>query len=188
MSANFDKGIFGDSARNKLDVILNGSNHVFDGAGENIQQYCECGDDRKSDRNSVKRYINPAICVERVESSRSVTSLHTDSSIDVTPHPHTTYRSSSTPYLCSEHSRHSSGSVKRITCRLDCEEGGDDDTPRLDRTYREDGPDTFRLSVASLSTSATAKEDRERIKQRGQEAFEQWLTRKKQEVKIYFQL
>ncbi|XP_022814038.1 zinc finger CCCH domain-containing protein 13-like [Spodoptera litura] len=187
MASDIDKGNFGDSARNTTvyDLKSRNSNHVFDGAGENIQYYSDS--ESVASRKSKTRYINPAIYIEPVESTHSVTSLHTDSCIsDVTPHPHSSYRSNSTPLLSGRGSSVSSGSVKRKSCRLtglgnvkglDV----DEETPRFDRTYREDRPDTFRLSVASISTTTTAKEERERNEKKKQEAFKQWLARKDQE-------
>ncbi|KAG6440677.1 DNA ligase 1-like [Manduca sexta] len=187
MSSDMSRGHFGDSARNRPehDLKLKNSNHIFDGAGENIQYHSDS--ESLASRKSKTRYINPAIYVETVESSHSVTSLQTDSCIDdVTPHPHSTYRSNSTPFLSGRESSASSGSVKRKSCRLlgtdyDRQEDVEEETPRYDRTYREDGPDTFRLSVASLSTTTTAKEERERNEKKKQEAFKQWIARKEQE-------
>lgn len=179
-------GNFGDSEQNKPEhnLMFNRSNHVFNEAGENVQ--CHSDSESLGSRKSKTRYVNPAIYIETVEASHSVTSLQTDVSCveDVTPHPHSTYRSNSTPFLTGRLSSASSGSVKRKSCRLD-ERGcrvDDDETPRIYRTYREDGSDTFRLSVASLSTTTTAKEERERNEQKRQEAFKQWLERKEQEV------
>lgn len=185
------QGNFGDSARNKgFDLKSQYSNHVFDGAGENIQYHSDS--ESTASKRSKTRYINPAIYVETVEATHSVTSLQADScSIgDVTPHPHSTYRSNSTPLLSGAESSLSSGSgsIKRKSCRLvgndsPCDGAeADEDTPRFDRTYREEGPDTFRLSVVSMSTTTTAKEERERNEKRKQEAFQQWLARKEQEV------
>lgn len=187
MASDIVQGNFGDSARTRPALETQGkcSNHVFDGAGENIQ--CHSDSESLGSRKSKTRYINPAIYIEPVESTHSVTSLHTDSySDDVTPHPHSSYRSNSTPLLSGrEESSQSSGSVKRKSCRL---VGGQEvdlfehDTPRFDRTYREEGPDTFRLSVASLSTTTTAKVERERNEKKKQDAFEQWVARKEAEV------
>lgn len=179
MSNKIDKGNFGDSARS--DVIRKGSNHVFDGAGENVQPF---DTESVSSRRSRTRYINPAIYVEKLESSQSAVSLSGESSIEVTPHPHTTYRSNSTPYLSGRESN-SSGSVKRISCHLGGgihDIDGDEESPRFNRTYRDNGQDTFRLSVASLSTTTTTKEDRELSEMKRQEAFKQWVQRKEQEV------
>ncbi|XP_039753447.1 stress response protein NST1-like isoform X2 [Pararge aegeria] len=185
MGSDIDKGNFGDSARNRSKYELHKikSNHVFDGAGENVHYHSDT--ESLGSRKSKTRYINPAICIETVESTHSATSLQTDSSIidDVTPHPHSSYRSNSTPFLTGRVSNTSSGSVKRKSCRLGnqavcCD---NDATPRESRTYREDGADTFRLSVASVSTTTTAKEERERNERKRQEAFEQWLARKEHE-------
>lgn len=178
MSINIDKGNFGDSARSE--TLQKGSNHVFDGAGENIQQTFDT--ESVGSRKSTTRYINPAIYVEKLESSQSAVSLSGESSIEVTPHPHTTYRSNSTPYLSGRESI-SSGSVKRISCHLGGHiDDGNEETPRFDRTYRDNGQDTFRLSVASLSTTTTTKEERELSEVKRQEAFKQWVQRKEQEV------
>ncbi|XP_075977504.1 uncharacterized protein LOC142977488 [Anticarsia gemmatalis] len=186
MASDIDKGNFGDSARNtaRNDLKSRSSNHVFDGAGENIQYYSDS--ESIASRKSKTRYINPAIYIEPVESTHSVTSLQADSSLsDVTPHPHSSYRSNSTPFLSGREST-SSSSVKRKSCRLNGptnleEIARDEETPRFDRTYREDGPDTFRLSVASVSTTTTAKLERERNEKKKQEAFKQWVARKDQE-------
>ncbi|XP_045448377.1 stress response protein nst1-like [Melitaea cinxia] len=184
MTSEIDQGNFGDSARNRYhyDIKLKSSHHVFDGAGENIQYHSD--NESLASRKSKTRYINPAIYIEKVESTHSVTSLQTDSSYvdDVTPHPHSTYRSSSTPYLTGRISSASSTSVKRKSCKLisQDEQDRDDETPRC-QTYREDAADTFRLSVASVSTTTTAKEERERTEKKRQEAFQQWLARKEQE-------
>lgn len=189
MASDIDKGNFGDSARNTTLYELKSrkSNHVFDGAGENIQYYSDS--ESIASRKSKTRYINPAIYIEPVESSHSVTSLQADSCIsEITPHPHSTYRSNSTPMLSGRDSSvSSSGSVKRKSCRLTSLgilEGLDKEqqTPRFGCTYREDGPDTFRLSVASVSTTTTAKEERERNESKKNEAFKQWVARKDQEV------
>ncbi|XP_013186821.1 coiled-coil domain-containing protein 34 [Amyelois transitella] len=188
MASDFEKGNFGDSVQNDHLIDLNAkqSNHVFDGAGENIHYHSDS--DSQGSRKSKTRYINPAIYIETVEASRSVTSLHTDGScIEVTPHPHSTYRSNSTPFLSGRNlSSESSTSIQRKSCRLlEKDHGSGDeegeDTPRNNRTYREDAQDTFRLSVASLSTTTTTKEERERNEKRRQEAFKQWLERKEQE-------
>ncbi|XP_026761886.2 coiled-coil domain-containing protein 181-like [Galleria mellonella] len=188
MASDIDKGDFGDSARNRpvIGLKLKSSNHIFDGAGENIQYHSDS--ESLGSRKSKTRYINPAIYIETVEASHSVTSLQTDSFVeDVTPHPHSTYRSNSTPFLSSRKSSDSSSSVQRKSCRLMRNEGQchveDDEeiTPRNYRTYREEGPETFRLSVASISTTTTAKEERERNEKRKQEAFQKWLIRKEQE-------
>ncbi|KAH9628813.1 hypothetical protein HF086_004973 [Spodoptera exigua] len=187
MASDIDKRNFGDSARNTtiFDLKLRNSNHVFDGAGENIQYHSDS--ESVTSRKSKTRYINPAIYIEPVESTHSVTSLQAGSCIsDVTPHPHSSYRSNSTPLLSGRDSSVSSGSVKRKSCRLADSENlkgldVDEETPRFDRTYREDGADTFRLSVASVSTTTTAKEERERNEKKKQEAFKQWLARKDQE-------
>lgn len=187
MASDIDKGHFGDSARNRTnyEINLKSSNHIFDGAGENIHYHSD--NESVASRKSKTRYINPAICIETVESTHSVTSLHTDSSCieECTPHPHSTYRSNSTPFLTGRISNASSSSVKRKSCRLVSQEG-DVETPREDRTYREDGADTFRLSVASISTTTTAKEERERNEKKKQEAFQQWLVRKEQEVSFFY--
>lgn len=188
MASDIDKGNFGDSARNTTvyDLKSKNSNHIFDGAGENIQYHSDS--ESIASRKSKTRYINPAIYIEPVESTHSVTSLQTDSYIsDITPHPHSSYRSNSTPLLSGRDSSFSSGSVKRKSCRLTGpgnlqDLGKEEETPRFDRTYREDGPDTFRLSVASVSTTTTAKEERERNEKKKQEAFKQWVARKDQEV------
>ncbi|XP_026734256.1 trichohyalin-like [Trichoplusia ni] len=187
MASDIDKGNFGDSARNTTvyDLKSKNSNHIFDGAGENIQYHSDS--ESIASRKSKTRYINPAIYIEPVESTHSVTSLQTDSYIsDITPHPHSSYRSNSTPLLSGRDSSFSSGSVKRKSCRLTGpgnlqDLGKEEETPRFDRTYREDGPDTFRLSVASVSTTTTAKEERERNEKKKQEAFKQWVARKDQE-------
>ncbi|XP_032517505.2 uncharacterized protein LOC116770228 [Danaus plexippus] len=185
MASVIDKGNFGDSARNrsKCDLLTKRSNHVFDGAGENIQYHSDT--ESIASRKSKTRYINPAIFIETVEATHSVTSLLTDSSCisDVTPHPHSSYRSNSTPFLTGRISSESSGSIKRKSCRLVGQNvcNAEEETPRDDRTYREDGADTFRLSVASLSTTTTAKEERDRNEKKKQEAFKQWLARKEQE-------
>lgn len=189
MSRDIPKGNFGDSAHNTpvTELRYKSSNHVFDGAGENVQYYSDS--ESIGSKKSKTRYINPAIYIETVESTHSVTSLHTESCIDdVTPHPHGTYRSNSTPMLSGRGSSTSSSSVKRKSCRLDVADKSDDDyaeeeTPRNNLTYREDGADTFRLSVASVSTTTTAKEERERNERKRQEAFQQWLARKEQEVR-----
>ncbi|XP_034832452.1 coiled-coil domain-containing protein 34-like [Maniola hyperantus] len=175
---------FGDSARNrsKYELHVRKSNHVFDGAGENVHYHSDT--ESQGSKKSKTRYINPAICIETVESTHSATSLQTDSSFldEVTPHPHSSYRSFSTPFLTGRISSASSGSVKRKSCRLACQEACcEEATPREYRTYREDGSDTFRLSVASASTTATAKEERERNERKKREAFEQWLARKEHE-------
>lgn len=187
MPSDLERGNFGDSARNRGECLKpNNSNHVFDGAGENIQYHSDS--ESLGSRKSKTRYINPAIYIETIEATHSVTSLLTDCSCidDVTPHPHSTYRSNSTPFLSGRASSVSSGSVKRKSCRLvesqAIYKGDVEETPRNDRTYREDGPDTFRLSVASLSTTTTAKEERERNERKKEEAFQQWLARKEQEV------
>ena len=182
MTSEIDRGNFGDSARNRsnYDINIKSSNHVFDGAGENVHYHSD--NESLGSRKSKTRYINPAIYIETIESSHSVTSLHTESSSveECTPHPHSTYRSSSTPYLTGRISSASSSSVKRKSCRLvSCEA---EETPRDERTYREDGADTFRLSVASVSTTTTAIEERERNEKKRQEAFQAWLARKEQEV------
>lgn len=188
MTSDIDQGNFGDSARNRYhyDIKQKSSHHVFDGAGENIQYHSD--NESLASRKSKTRYINPAIYIEKVESTHSVTSLQTDSSYvdDVTPHPHSTYRSSSTPYLTGRISSASSTSVKRKSCKLisQDEQDRDDETPRCGQTYREEAADTFRLSVASVSTTTTAKEERERTEKKRQEAFQQWLARKEQEVNI----
>lgn len=186
MTSEIDKGNFGDSARNRsnYDINLKSSNHVFDGAGENIHYHSD--NESLASRKSKTRYINPAIYVETIESTHSVTSLHTESSCveECTPHPHSTYRSSSTPFLTGRISSASSSSIKRKSCRLMNEAV---ETPRDERTYREDGADTFRLSVASISTTTTAKAERERNEKKKQEAFQAWLARKEQEV-ICFRL
>ncbi|KAI8436657.1 hypothetical protein MSG28_010146 [Choristoneura fumiferana] len=186
MASDIDKQNFGDSARNGSEHEPQGksSNHVFDGAGENIHYHSDS--ESVGSRSSKTRYINAAIYVEQVESSHSVTSLHTDSScVDVTPHPHSSYRSNSTPFLTGRVSSDSSTSAKRKSCRLvdgdKCLGQEEEETPRYDRTYREDGPDTFRLSVASLSTTTTAKQERERNEAKKKEVFQQWLARKEQE-------
>ncbi|XP_046966280.1 vicilin-like seed storage protein At2g18540 [Vanessa cardui] len=185
MASDIDQGNFGDSARNrsKYEIRLKSSHHVFDGAGENIQYHSD--NESLASRKSKTRYINPAIYIEKVESTHSVTSLHTDSSCvdDVTPHPHSSYRSNSTPFLTGRISSASSTSIKRKSCRLISQEETvrDEETPRCGRTYRDDGADTFRLSVASLSTTTTAKEERERNEKKRQEAFQQWLERKEQQ-------
>ncbi|XP_045498516.1 stress response protein NST1-like [Colias croceus] len=186
MASDIEKGDFGDSARNKsrYELTPKNSNHVFNGAGENIQYHSDS--ESTISKKSKTRYINPAIYIETVEASHSLTSLQTDSSCvdDITPHPHSSYRSNSTPFLTGRLSSTSSSSVKRKSCRLSQNIDKDDieeESPRYDRTYREDGPDTFRLSVASLSTTTTAKEERERNEKKRQEAFKQWLERKEQE-------
>ncbi|KAJ8721980.1 hypothetical protein PYW08_004382 [Mythimna loreyi] len=186
MASDIDKGNFGDSARNTLyELKSRKSNHIFDGAGENIQYYSDS--ESEASRKSKTRYINPAIYIEPVESSHSVTSLQADSCIsDVTPHPHSSYRSNSTPMLSGRDSSESSASVKRKSCRLTGlgkleDLGREQETPRFGCTYREDGPDTFRLSVASVSTTTTAKEERERNENKKNEAFKQWVARKDQE-------
>ncbi|CAH2048521.1 unnamed protein product, partial [Iphiclides podalirius] len=185
MTRDLHDGNFGDSERNRSEYNLryNRPNHIFNEAGENVQ--CHSDSESLGSRKSKTRYVNPAIYIETVEASHSVTSLRTDLSCveDLTPHPHGTYRSNSTPFLTGRISNASSGSVKRKSCRLaehECQ-ADDEETPRLDRTYREDGPDTFRLSVASLSTTTTTKEERERHEKKRQEAFKQWLERKEQE-------
>ncbi|XP_068633619.1 capping protein inhibiting regulator of actin dynamics-like [Battus philenor] len=186
MTRDLHRGNFGDSEQNRTEYNLKcrTSNHIFNEAGENVQ--CHSDSESLGSRKSKTRYVNPAIYIETLESSRSVTSLQTDLSCveEVTPHPHSTYRSNSTPYLTGRISNTSSGSVKRKSCRLttheqECEVD-EDDTPRVSRTYRG-SPDTFRLSVASLSTTTTAKEERERTEKKKQEAFKQWLERKEQE-------
>lgn len=189
MASNMRRGYFGDSARNSSGCnIKSNSNHVFDGAGENIQYHSDS--ESLASRKSKTRYINPAICVETIEATHSVTSLQTDSCIDdVTPHPHSTYRSNSTPFLSGRESSTSSSSIKRKSCRLFAidrhqEINVAEETPRFDRTYREEGHDTFRLSVASLSTTNTAKEERERNEKKKQEAFRQWCARKEQDVGV----
>lgn len=186
MGSDIDKGNFGDSARNlsKYELHVKKSNHVFDGAGENIHYHSDT--ESLASRKSKTRYINPAICIETVESTHSATSLHTESSFldEVTPHPHSSYRSNSTPFLTGRVSSASSGSVKRKSCRLAGQEAYEEQTPREHRTYREDGADTFRLSVASVSTTTTAKEERDRNERKRQEAFQQWLARKEHEVLI----
>ncbi|XP_059052156.1 uncharacterized protein LOC131846776 [Achroia grisella] len=189
MATDIDKGDFGDCTNNRplINMKIKNCNHLFDGSGENIQYHSDS--ESSGSRKSKTRYINPAICIETVEASHSVTSLQTDSSFvdDVTPHPHSTYRSNSTPFLSSRKSSDSSGSIQRKSCRLMRNENyqdEDDDgdiTPRNDRTYREEGADTFRLSVSSISTTTTAKEERERHEKKKQEAFQQWLARKEQE-------
>ncbi|XP_047029597.1 coiled-coil domain-containing protein 181-like [Helicoverpa zea] len=187
MASDIDKGNFGDSARNTTvyELKSRNSNHIFDGAGENIQYYSDS--ESVASRKSKTRYINPAIYIEPVESTHSVTSLQADSCIsDVTPHPHSSYRSNSTPLLSGRDSSISSGSVKRKSCRLTGAgnlQGAEEETPRtpFGRTYRDDGPDTFRLSVASVSTTTTAKDERERNEKKKQEAFKQWVARKDQE-------
>ncbi|CAK1580108.1 unnamed protein product [Parnassius mnemosyne] len=194
MTRDVHNGNYGDSTTNKpeCDPKLKRSNHVFNEAGENIQYHSDS--ESLGSRKSKTRYVNPAIYIETVESSHSVTSLQTDSSCveEVTPHPHSTYRSNSTPFLTGRISNTSSASIQRKSCRLteDRNENqyDEDETPRIDRTYREDGPDTFRLSVASLSTTTTAKEERERNEKKRQEAFKQWLERKEQEKREKFRM
>lgn len=190
MASDIEKMIVGDSARNisACDLKQKKSNHVFDGAGEHVQYHSDS--ESLGSRKSKTRFINPAIYVETVESTHSVTSLHTDSSSieDVTPHPHTSYRSNSTPMLSGRASTVSSGSVKRISCRLSGtmtynNDDPDEDTPRNHLTYR-DGSDTFRLSVVSASTTTTAQEEKARNDRKKQEAFKKWLERKKQEVGV----
>lgn len=187
MSIYIDKGNFGDSARNKINLQYQSPRHVFDGAGENVQYHSDS--ESIDSRKSKTRYINSAICIEKIESSHSVVSFSTESCCEnVTPHPHTTYRSNSTPFLSGRDSNSSSSGIKRVCCRLpgdgpDC--AGTEATPRGNETYRESGADTFRLSVASLSTTTTAKEERERNEQKKQEVFKQWLARKEQEVFIF---
>lgn len=190
MASDIEKMTVGDSARNisTCDLKQKKSNHVFDGAGEHVRHHSDS--ESLGSRKSKTRFINPAIYVETVESTHSVTSLHTDSSSieDVTPHPHTSYRSNSTPMLSGRPSTASSGSVKRISCRLSGtvtynKDDPDEDTPRNHLTYR-DGSDTFRLSVASLSTTTTAQEERARNDRKKQEAFKKWLQRKEQEVGV----
>lgn len=192
MPIDFEKGNYGDSARNEPENTLKvkNFNHVFDGAGENVQYHSDS--DSLGSRKSRTRYINPAIYIESVEASQSVTSLQTDSSSsridDITPHPHSNYCSNSTPILSGRGS--SVGSVKRKSCRLVgadtvCQGHLNDETPRnINLTYREDGPDTFRLSVASLSTTTSTKEEQQRNERKKQEAFQQWLARKEQEVSL----
>jgi hypothetical protein len=191
MANPYDRGNFGDSARNKSEweLATNNSNHVFDGAGENVQYHSDS--ESLDSRKSKTRYINPAIYIETIEATQSVTSLQTESCVDdVTPHPHSTYRSSSTPLLSGNDSD-SSSVTKRKSCRLPenmlvtTEKYVEEETPRCNRTYREDAADTFRLSVASVSTTTTAKEERERNEKKKQDAFNQWLARKEQEVSAY---
>lgn len=190
MASDIEKMTVGDSARNisTCDLKQKKSNHVFDGAGEHVRYHSDS--ESLGSRKSKTRFINPAIYVETVEATHSVTSLHTDSSSieNVTPHPHTSYRSNSTPMLSGRDSNASSGSVKRISCRLSgtitYNNDPDEDTPRNHLTYR-DGSDTFRLSVASLSTTTTAQEERARNDRKKQEAFKKWLQRKEQEVGFY---
>ncbi|VVC92147.1 coiled-coil domain-containing protein 34-like [Leptidea sinapis] len=184
MGSDIEKGDFGDSARinHFHEFRSRESNHVFDGAGENIQHFSDS--ESTVSRKSKTRYINPAIYIETVEASHSVTSLQIDASCvdDVTPHPHSTYRSSSTPFLTGRISSTSSVSIKRKSCRLTQDEEENEQTPRCDRTYREEnGADTFRLSVVSLSTTTTAKEERQRSEKKKQEAYKKWLERKEQE-------
>ncbi|CAH4027269.1 unnamed protein product [Pieris brassicae] len=186
MASDIEKGDFGDSARHKssYDLSPKNSNHVFDGAGENIQYHSDS--ESVASKRSKTRYINPAIYIETVDASHSVTSLQTDSSCvdDVTPHPHSSYRSNSTPFLTGRLSSTSSSSIKRKSCRLTQDIGKDieEESPRYERTYRDgDGADTFRLSVVSLSTTTTAKEEREQNEKKKQEAFRQWVERKEQE-------
>ncbi|XP_063384275.1 nucleolar protein 58-like [Cydia fagiglandana] len=179
MASDIDKRNFGDSARNSECVtVRKASNHVFDGAGENIHYHSDTDSD--ASRKSKTRYINSAIYIEPVEASQSVTSLHSGQSCaDVTPHPHSSYRSNSTPCLSGRAS--STSSIKRKSCRLEIGPIQDEDvTPRDDRTYRE-GQDTFRLSVTSVSTTTTAKEERERNEAKKRQVFEQWLARKEKE-------
>ncbi|CAK1556389.1 unnamed protein product [Leptosia nina] len=186
MASDIEKGDFGDCARHKsrYDLSATNSNHIFDGAGENIQYHSDS--ESTVSKRSRTRYINPAIYIETVEASHSVTSLQTDTSChdEVTPHPHSSYRSNSTPFLTGRLSSASSGSVKRKSCRLaqDIEKDIEEETPRCDHTFRDaDGADTFRLSVSSLSTTTTAKEEREKNEMKRREAFKQWLERKEQE-------
>ncbi|KPI97685.1 Coiled-coil domain-containing protein 34 [Papilio xuthus] len=187
MKRDLYRGNFGDSEQNASESNLKSkkSNHIFNEAGENIQYHSDS--ESLGSRKSKTRYVNPAIYIEPVESSRSATSLQTDVSCveDVTPHPHSTYRSNSTPFLSGRVSTTSSGSVKRKSCRLTGHEYEDqideDNTPRFGQTYREEAADTFRLSVTSLSTTTTAKEERERSEKKKQEAFQQWLKKKEQE-------
>ncbi|KAJ2948990.1 hypothetical protein O0L34_g5929 [Tuta absoluta] len=199
---NMEKVNVGDSACNEplIELKYKKSNHVFDGAGENVQYHSDS--ESLGSRKSKTRYINPAICIETVEASQSVTSLLTDVSCaeEHTPHPHiTSCRSNSTPMLSGRESTVSGGSKKRMSCRLSgtatIYNGDTEETPRNDLTYRDptyrdatyrdgayrDGSDTFRLSVASMSTTTTAKEERERNDRKKQEAFQQWLKRKEQE-------
>ncbi|KAL4707831.1 hypothetical protein ACJJTC_001777 [Scirpophaga incertulas] len=186
MASSYDKGNFGDSARITSRTVTNNSNHVFDGAGENVKYHSDS--ESLGSRKSKTRYINPAIYVEPVEATHSVTSLLTDSCVDiVTPHPHSTYRSNSTPFLSGRGSD-SSTSIKRKSCRIPDyfnveTDDVDEITPRSDQTFREHGADTFRLSVASVSTTKSVKEEREANEKRKQEAFKQWLARKEQEKK-----
>lgn len=191
MSSNLRQGNYGDSDQNGPGAVGK-VQHVFDGAGENVHYNSDS--ESVGSRVSKTRYINPAIYVESVESSHSVTSLQADSLVDVvTPHPHSTYRSNSTPFLSGRASTASSSSIKRKSCKLDvgspktgkADEEVEDETPRLDRTYREHetgAMDTFRLSVASLSTTTTDKEALDQNEKKKQLAFEQWLARKEQEV------
>ncbi|XP_041979431.1 coiled-coil domain-containing protein 34-like [Aricia agestis] len=161
---------YGDSARNRstYETKRRTSNHIFDGAGENIQYYSDS--ESLDSRKSKTRFINPAIRIENVLSSSSSVDASSD---EVTPHPHT-YRSSSTPFLTGRISNASCTSVQRKSCRLD---PGEEETPRCEY----DGADTFRLSVASVSTTTTAREEREKNEKRRQEAFQKWLERKEQE-------
>lgn len=185
MASDIDK--CGDSARNREEQVkLRKLSHVFDGAGENVKQYFSDSESVGS-KKSKTRYINPAIYVENVEAthSASATSLQACSVAEMTPHPHSSFGSNSTPMLSSRESVASSGSIKRKSIRLPvvhCNGDVDEETPRYNRTYREDGPDTFRLSVASMSTTTTAKEERERNERKKQEAFNQWVARKEAEV------
>lgn len=179
MASDIDK--CGDSARNREEqLLLRNSNHVFDGAGENVKQY-HSDSESVGSRKSKTRYINPAIYVENVDATHSATSLQACSLAEMTPHPHSSFGSNSTPMLSSRESVASSGSIKRKSIRLPVVHA-DEETPRYNRTYREDGADTFRLSVASMSTTTTAKEERERNEQKKQEAFKQWVARKEAEV------
>lgn len=175
MSASYDRGNFGDSA-NRLEDVKQ-STHIFDGTGEHLQYH---SDSESTSSNNSRRYINPAICVEKLESAHSVSDLNDDT--HTTPHPHTTHRSNSTPFLSV---RDSACSVRRISCNLDLNiQGNDDgDSTVYGTTYREHGSDTFRLSVASLSTTTTTKEDRAMNEQKKREAFKQWMAKKEQERK-----
>ncbi|GBP33844.1 hypothetical protein EVAR_20955_1 [Eumeta japonica] len=182
-----NRGHHGDSAGSRVvDCSLKSrsSHHVFNAAGENVQYYSDS--ESLGTKKNKTRYINPAIYVEPADSARSSTSLQTDPSSDnLTPHPHVfTSRSNSTPFLTSRVTT-ATPSTKRKSCRLGGSVGGaSEKTPRekTPRTYREDGNDTFRLSVASVSTTNTAKEEHARNEQKKREAFKVWLARKEQET------
>ncbi|KAG7308796.1 hypothetical protein JYU34_006030 [Plutella xylostella] len=151
--------------------------HVVGAAGEHLHYHS----DSETAPKHKPRYINPAICVETLEASQSVTSLTDSSSFEeITPHPHSGC-SSSTPFLTGRVSNASSASSRRKSCFLPTELNlrDDEETPRYHETADQN---TFRLSVSSLTTTASANEERELNERKKEENFKAWLARKEQEA------